>query len=99
MFKYWSIKKYGLSLQNKLIKRYSSQKHFTAHQVRSTVYQCNFNPKYLPLAYLLYLTPAQLTKIMTNEFPDICISHYKNEILTYLDTKKYQGFILALQQT
>ena len=99
MFKYWSIKKYGLNLQNKLVERYGLHEYFNAHQVRATVYQCNFNPKFLPLAYLLYITPAQLTKVMANEFPDISISCYKNEMLTYLDTKKYQGFILALQHT
>jgi len=88
MFKSWSIKKYGYKLHHKLINRYGVQLYFTVHQVRATVYQCNFNPKFLPLAYILYLSPEQLAKIIAIEFPELSIASYKKEMLTYLGKNK-----------
>lgn len=93
MFKSWSIKKYGYNLHCKLIKRYGVQHYFTIHQVRATVYQCNFNPKYLPLAYLIYLSPESLFTIMEIEFPEISISSYRQEMLAYFGDNKSSDLV------
>lgn len=98
MFKSWSIKKYGYKLHHKLIKRYGVQLYFTVHQVRATVYQCNFNPKYLPLAYILYLSPEQLNKIMFIEFPDLTIASYKEKMFTYLGKNKLMNVNQIINQ-
>ncbi len=84
-FKAWSIKKYHLPLQSKLAKRYGKRQHYTAHQVRATVYQCCFNPRYLPLGYILYLSPSELIAVMRNEFPEIELAIYKQEFNQYLE--------------
>ncbi len=84
-FKTWSIKKYNDPLLNKLTKRYDKRQFYTAHQVRATVYQCCFNPKYLPLGYILYLSPSELTVVMANEFPEIDLAVYKQTYNQYLE--------------
>ena len=88
MFKSWSIKKYGYKLHRQLIKRYGLQHYFTIQEVRSTVYQGNFNPKYLPLGYLFYISPDQLTVIMEREFPEINIHQYKAKMMPYFHSNK-----------
>ena len=98
MFKYWSIKKYGTKLLPKLEKRYGKQMYYTAHQVRATIYQESFNPVYLPLGYLLFLERDELKATFTNEFSDLNIHQYKKEILDYLNTKSYQGYLQKLLQ-
>lgn len=96
MLKYSAIKKYGYKLQPRLQKRYGEQPFYTASQIRATVYQCNFNPKFLPLGYLLFLEPPLLTQLMSDEFPSVCINHYKKEICDYLDKRKYHGHLQLL---
>ena len=96
MFKYWSIKKYGNKLLPQLIKRYGKQKFYSERQIRATVYQCNFNPKYLPIGYILYLEPSKLNVIIDKEFPNLSISDYRKEISSYLETKQYSGSLEAL---
>jgi len=98
MFKYWSIKKYGSKLLPLLEKRYGNKKFYTASQVRTCVYQKDFDPKYLPLAYILFLTQEELHKVMAKEFPQTIISDYKKEILHYLNDKSYQGYLQILHQ-
>jgi len=98
MFKSWSIKKYGYKLHHKLIKRYGIQHYYSIHQVRATVYQCNFNPKYLPLAYLFYLSPEHLSNIMKSEFPEISIPLYRQEMLAYFGQQKSVEFMQILNQ-
>ncbi len=60
-----------------LVKRYGMQTSYNASQVRSTVYQCNFHPKHLPLGYLLHLEPNDCKVILKKEFPELCITKYK----------------------
>ena len=98
MFKYWAIKKYGKQLLPLLQKRYGKQKSYTPHQIRATVYQCGFNPLFLPLGYILFLDATLLDKIMRAEFPNLCVFSYKQEISDFLNRRRYQGFleILAL---
>jgi hypothetical protein len=96
MFKRTAIKKYGKVLLPKLQQRYGEHAFYNASQVRSTVYQCNFNPNYLPLGYILFLKPCELTDIITKEFPDLCIQQYKQEMKSYLNERKYYGYLKLL---
>ena len=96
MFKRRAIKKYGNQLLPKLQKRYGEQTFYNASQVRATIYQCNFNPTYLPLGYLLFLDACALNKVVSIEFPELCIKEYKEEIKDYLDERKYYGYLKLL---
>ncbi|KGJ96461.1 DUF6559 family protein [Colwellia psychrerythraea] len=96
MFKRRAIKKYGNQLLPKLQKRYGQQTFYSASQVRATVYQCNFNPTYLPLGYLLFLESCTLSEIITTEFPELCMLKYKQDIRGYLDDRKYYGYLKLL---
>ena len=98
MLKYWSIKKYGTKLLPTLEKRYGAFPFYSAHQIRATVYQKDFNPEYLPLAYILYLSPEDLSSVMSREFPSLDIQQYKKEMVTYLDSKNYEGCLKVLQK-
>ena len=99
MFKYWHIKKYGDNLANKLIKRYGEKSFYSASEIRATVYQCNFKPSYLPLAYLLYLEKPALETTLHTEFPELDIPSYKNEMLDYLGKKQYSGKLYQLKHS
>lgn len=96
MFKYFSIKKYGAKLLPTLEKRYGEKKHYSASQVRSTVYQNDFNPKYLPLAYLLFLEQNALKNVLFSEYPELNINQYKKDIGLYIARKKYNGYFQTL---
>lgn len=96
MLKYWSIKKYGKKLQKTLEKRYGGKSFYSPKEVRTTVYKCNFSPTYLPLGYILYIESKDLSKTIAMEFPEIDPVKYKEDILTFLDKKSYQGSILQL---
>jgi len=96
MFKRRAIKKYGNKLLPELQKRYGENTFYSASQVRSTVYQCNFNPTYLPLGYLLFLEDNTLNEVIISEFPELCIKQYKQEIKDYLDERKYYGYLKLL---
>ncbi|NQZ81006.1 MAG: hypothetical protein HRT52_08340 [Colwellia sp.] len=96
MFKYWSIKKYGSKLLPLLEKRYGVKKHYTTNEIRTLVYRKSFNPKYLPLAYILFLESSELLIVMKNEFPLLSITDYKKEILNILNKKSYQGYLQVL---
>jgi hypothetical protein len=96
MFKRRAIKKYGNKLLSKLQHRYGEQTFYNASQVRATIYQCNFNPNYLPLGYILFLDSCDLSKVITTEFPELCIRKYKEEIKDYLNERKYYGYLKLL---
>jgi hypothetical protein len=96
MFKYWSIKRYGTKLLPTLEKRFGEKNFYSASEVRSTIFQENFAPKYLPLGYLLFLNESSLKEVMLIEYPNINIASYKKEILSYLTKKRYQGYLRAL---
>lgn len=96
MFKHAAIKKYGNKLLPTLQKRYGEQVYYTGGQVRATVYQCNFKPRYLPLGYLLFIEPVKLTPLMEKEFPSTCINQYKKEMRDYLNERKYHGSLQLL---
>ena len=96
MFKYWSIKKYGYKLEQLLEKRYGEKLSYTSSEIRTTVYKCNFSPKHLPLGYILYLNNQDLLQVLNEEFPEIDLPKYKEEILSILDQKSYQGSIRKL---
>ncbi len=96
MFKRRAIKKYGNQLLPTLQKRYGEQTFYNASQVRATVYQCNFNPNYLPLGYLLFLDNYALHQVISIEFPTLCIRQYKQEMQDYLDKRKYYGYLKLL---
>ncbi|OKY27937.1 MULTISPECIES: DUF6559 family protein [Thalassotalea] len=97
MFKYWSIKKYGSKLLPLLEKQYGVQDAYTASQIRTVVYQKDFNPEYLPLGYILFLDQNDLNTVLDKEFPSLNVAEYKKEILTYLEQKSYRGFLQILQ--
>ena len=96
MFKRRAIKKYGNKLLPKLQHRYGEHIYYNASQVRATIYQCNFNPSYLPLGYILFLDSSDLRKVITTEFPELCIRKYKEEINDYLSARKYYGYLKLL---
>jgi hypothetical protein len=96
MLKRRAIKKYGNQLLPKLQQRYGEQNFYNASQVRSTIYQCNFNPRYLPLGYLLFLDSCSLNKVTADEFPELCMREYKREIKDYLSNHKYYGSLKIL---
>ncbi len=96
MFKRRAIKKYGNKLLPKLQKRYGEQTYYTPGQVRATVYQCNFNASYLPLGYILFLDSYTQKSIIATEFPELCITTYKQEMKDYLDERKYYGYLKLL---
>ncbi|MFD2166398.1 hypothetical protein ACFSJY_08965 [Thalassotalea euphylliae] len=98
MFRYWSIKRYGTCFLPTLEKRYGKLPYYNAHQIRSTVYQKDFNPEFLPLAYMLFLTPSELSSVLSAEFPDLNVEEYKLDIISYLQSKSYQGYLNVLQQ-
>ncbi|TPH18994.1 DUF6559 family protein [Litorilituus lipolyticus] len=96
MLKHAAIKKYGKKLLPQLQKRYGQQEFYTASQIRATVYQCSFNPKYLPLGYLLFMEHEQLKDIIAAEFPQLCMEQYKTEMQSYLTERKFHGELQAL---
>lgn len=96
MFKYYSIKKYGSKLLPILVKRYGEKKHYSASEVRATVFQCNFNPKLLPLGYMLFLTQSDLKNVLYIEYPHLDVKQYKKEISDYLSIKRYCGYLQKL---
>ncbi|NMP31321.1 hypothetical protein HII17_07085 [Thalassotalea sp. M1531] len=98
MLKYWSIKKYGTKLLPTLEKRYGKQIYYSAHQIRATIYQKDFNPQFLPLGYILFLAPSEISTVTASEFPDLDIAQYKKEILDYLESKSYEGYLQVLQK-
>jgi hypothetical protein len=97
MFKYWSLKKYGTKLLPTLEKRFGKRNFYSASEIRTIVYQQDFNPKYLPLGYILFLDPKEIEYTFHIEFPQLNIAEYKQEILSYLDKKSYQGALKVLQ--
>jgi len=96
MFKRRALKKYGNQLLPRLQQRYGEQTFYNASQVRATIYQCNFNPSYLPLGYLLFLDSYSLNKVTAAEFPELCMRKYKQEIKDYLSNRKYYGYLKLL---
>ncbi|SET31942.1 DUF6559 family protein [Thalassotalea agarivorans] len=98
MFKYWAIKKYTNKLRKKLKKRYGEKQYYSGSQVRSTVYHCNFNPKYLPLGYILHLSDQELKNVLGLEYPTLCVRSYKQDILSFLNSKNFQGKLPRLIQ-
>ncbi len=98
MFKYSSIKRYGKRLHPKLVKRFGEKKFYSSSQIRSTVYQCDFNPEYLPLGYLLFLEKNASQEIITLEFPQLCLITYKKNLLDCLKSRDSEVFseVLAL---
>ncbi len=98
MFKYWSLKKYGNKLLPRLEKQFGHQTFYTPSQVRTVVYQKDFDPTFLPLGYILFVNPHLLNEVMEKEFPLIDINEYRREILAYLDRKSYQGYLQVLKQ-
>jgi len=98
MFKRAAIKKYGKKLLPALQKRYGEQQYYNPSQVRTTVYKGNFSPRYLPLGYLMFIEPNQLPSLIKEEFPNLCINNYTQEIRDYLDKHKYYGLLKFLAE-
>ena len=97
MFKYWSIKKYGSKLLPLLEKNYGTRQYYTGSQIRTIIYKKDFDPKYLPLGYILFLDPSSLESVLTDEFPGLKVTEYKKEILKFLEKRSYRGFLQILQ--
>ncbi|MEH6385425.1 MAG: hypothetical protein ACI9N3_001128 [Colwellia sp.] len=96
MFKYWSIKSYGTKLLPTLERNFGCKEYYTASEVRTTVFQNNFSPKYLPLGYILFLNDISLKETMYIEFPQVNISEYRKDISNYLTSKSYHGYLQVL---
>jgi|TARA_B110000211_G_scaffold90335_1_gene105511 hypothetical protein len=96
LLKFHAIKKYGSKLRPKLVNRFGEKKYYSPSEVRSTVYQKNFNPKYLPLAYLLCLEKNDLKNVLFTEYPELDIEQYRIEINDYITRKKYGEYFQRL---
>ena len=99
MLKYWSIKRYGTKLLPTLEKRFGLKENYSASEIRTTVFKGNFSPKFLPLGYILFLDDISLKETMYVEFPQIDVSEYRKEILNYLDSKSYHGYLQVLHRS
>ena len=99
MFKYWSIKRYGTKLLPALEKHFGMKESYSASEIRSTVFKNNFSSTYLPLGYILFLDDISLKETMYVEFPQIDVSEYRKEILNYLDSKSYHGYLQVLHRS
>jgi len=97
MFTRLAIKKYVSKLRPTLEKRYGAQSNYTASQVRATVFQKDFSPRFLPLGYIMCLNGTELQKVLTAEFPDIDIVEYKAEMMTYLNDSNIYLDLVALE--
>lgn len=96
MFKYLSLKKYSIKLLPILERHYGKKTYYSATEVRATIYQHDFNPKYLPLAYLMFLEENMLNSVLYIEFPELDIEQYKKDIVTYLEKKNFAGSLTQL---
>ena len=96
LFKSHAIKKYGAKLMPVLVNSYGAKKHYSPSEVRSTVYHNNFNPKYLPLAYLLCLEQSDLKNVLFTEYPELDIELYRKEISAYIVRKNYSEYFQRL---
>jgi len=99
MYKYWSIKRYGTKLLPTLEKNFGVKDSYSASEIRSTVFKSNFSPKYLPLGYILFLDDISLKETMYIEFPQLKISEYRKEVLNYLESKSYHGYLQVLNRS
>lgn len=97
MFKYLSLKKYSIKLLPVLERHYGKKTHYSPTEVRTTIYQHDFNPKYLPLAYLMFLEESMLSSVLYIEFPELDIVQYKEDIVTYLKKKNFIGSLTRLR--
>jgi len=86
MLNKFAIKRYANKLLPTLNKRYGTSEKYSAHQIRETIFKCGFNPKYLPLAYILYIEKEQLIPILAIEYPELDITSFRKEICYYLST-------------
>ncbi len=98
MFTYWSLKKYGKKLLPLLAKYYGQQEFYSPSQIRTIVYRKDFDPKYLPLGYMLCAEPKVVQQVMAKEFPQIDINAYKREIVSYLERQSDKRYFQVLQQ-
>ena len=96
MFKQAAIKRYGKRLHPYLQKRYGKKTFYSASEVRATVYQCSFKPKFLPLGYLLFLDKNALDVIIKKEFPALNINEYKKEMAEYFNGSEFHGSLQLL---
>ena len=97
MFTRLAIKKYVSKLRPTLEKRYGIQTHYTSSQVRATVFQKDFSPRFLPLGYIMCLDTDELQQALKTEFPDIDIIEYKAEVMTYLNDSSIYLDLVAME--
>jgi len=98
MFKKLAIKKYGTKLRPMLKKRYGDNSYYTASQVRSTVFQKDFSPRFLPLGYILFLNQQDLEQVILEEYPELDIRDYKQQVLNYVNQESTPTDLLLLSQ-
>lgn len=97
MFTRLAIKKYVSKLRPTLEKRYGIQTHYTSSQVRATVFQKDFSPRFLPLGYIMCLNRTELQQVLMIEFPNIDIIEYKAEVMTYLNDSNIYLDLVAME--
>jgi hypothetical protein len=95
MFTPRKLHHYFSLLPKKLQKRYGIRATYNAHQVRATVFHCDFNPNYLPLGYVLFLPAEQASAVIQKEFPDFSMAALFEQINQF--TKKKPEFQAMLQ--
>ena len=87
MFSQRSVKKYINKLTPRLEKRYGKQVNYSASQVRTTVYQRDFNPSHLALGYIIALNEHDLAAVLKIEYPDLSVTKYMNDVIDTIGTK------------
>ncbi|WP_039989299.1 DUF6559 family protein [Paraglaciecola arctica] len=86
MFNKFAIKRYVKKLRPLLEKEYGQRSTYSASQIRTTVFKKNFNAKYLPLAYIMCLKKEETQLVLSVEFPDLCVSAFKETINNLVDS-------------
>lgn len=86
MFNKLSVRRYIKKLGPALEKQYGPSNNYSASQVRTIVFKKDFNAKFLPLAYIMFLEKEELNAILAVEFPDLCLSHFEKTVRHLIDS-------------
>jgi hypothetical protein len=89
MFSPRKLQHYFSKLPYKLQKKYGKKSTYSATEIRETVFKCDFNVKYLPLGYLMFLPKDQARFYISTEFPNFSFTSLQAQI-THLIEKKPQ---------
>jgi len=96
MFNRFSVKRYVKKLRPVLEKQYGQHNTYSARQIRTVVFQKNFNAKYLPLAYIMCLKKDEVRTVLGVEFPTLCVTDFEQTISNLTDSPEITQHFNAL---